>query len=75
MVSLESQESPKSAGFGSRNLIYFLRRLRGFIVCNKMLKMIYQSVVASDIFYAAVCWVRNVRARDKLVRNSGSVIG
>ncbi len=25
-------------------------------ICSKMLQMIYQSVVASVLFYAAVCW-------------------
>ena len=36
--------------------LYFLRRLRSFNVCNKLLRMFYQSVVASVLFYAVVCW-------------------
>ena len=34
--------------------LYFLRRLRSFNVCNKLLRML-QSVVASVLFYAVVC--------------------
>ena len=36
--------------------LFFLRRLRSFDICGEMLHMFYQSVVASTIFYAAVCW-------------------
>ncbi len=35
---------------------YILRRLRSFSVCNKMLQVFYQSVVANTIFIAVVCW-------------------
>ena len=34
--------------------LYFLRKLRSFNVCSKMLEIFYQSVVASAIFFAAV---------------------
>jgi len=30
--------------------LYFLRRLRSFDVCNILLRMVYQSVVANAIF-------------------------
>src|SRR4029434_522533 len=40
---------------GQRRL-YFLRRLRSFNVCNKLLCMFHQSAVASVLFYAVVCW-------------------
>ena len=36
--------------------LFFLRRFRSFDICGEMLHMFYQSVVASTIFYAAVCW-------------------
>ncbi len=35
---------------------YFLRRLRSFNNCNKIRHMFYQSLVASTIFFTAVCW-------------------
>lgn len=40
----------------------------------------YQSVVASTIFYAAVCWgcsatERDTRRLDKVIRKAGSVLG
>ena len=34
--------------------LYFLRRLRSFNVCNRMLQVYYQSVVTSTIFFAVV---------------------
>lgn len=33
-------------------------------VCSKMLQMSYHSVVASTIFFAAICWNRSIRASD-----------
>ncbi|KAG5279118.1 hypothetical protein AALO_G00106300 [Alosa alosa] len=41
--------------------LYFLRRLRSFNVCSKLLRMFYQSVVASVLFYAVVCWGGRMR--------------
>ncbi|KAI3368146.1 hypothetical protein L3Q82_007811 [Scortum barcoo] len=35
--------------------LYFLRKLRSFKVGSRMLKIFYQSVVASAIFFAAAC--------------------
>ena len=60
--------------------LYFLRRLRSFNVCSKMLCMFYQSVVASAIFFAAISWGSGIRACDskkinKLIRRAGSVLG
>ncbi|KAK5885873.1 hypothetical protein CesoFtcFv8_016968 [Champsocephalus esox] len=60
--------------------LYFLRKLRSFHVCSKMLE-IFSSVVASALFFAAVCWGGgSIRAGDtsrinKLIRKAGSVIG
>ena len=60
--------------------LVFLRRLRSLDVCGEMLHMFYQSVVASTIFYAAVCWggsatERDTRRQDKLIWKAGSVLG
>ncbi|KAL2098435.1 hypothetical protein ACEWY4_007642 [Coilia grayii] len=60
--------------------LYFLRRLRSFSVCNRHLLMFYQSVMASVLFYAVVCWGGSTRKRDngrldRLVRKAGSVVG
>uniref|UniRef100_A0A8C4TB68 Reverse transcriptase domain-containing protein n=1 Tax=Erpetoichthys calabaricus TaxID=27687 RepID=A0A8C4TB68_ERPCA len=60
--------------------LYFLRRLASFNICNKMLQMFYQTVVASAIFYAVVCWGGSIKKRDtsrldKLVRKAGSIVG
>ncbi|TWW65250.1 hypothetical protein D4764_21G0001500 [Takifugu flavidus] len=60
--------------------LYFLRRLRSFSVCSRMLHMFYQSVMASTIFFAAVCWGAGIKAKDanrlnKLIKKAGSVVG
>ena len=60
--------------------LFFLRKLRSLNICNKMLQMFYQSVVASVLFYAAVCWggslgKKQAKRLDKLVKKAGSVIG
>ncbi|TWW64120.1 hypothetical protein D4764_03G0011280 [Takifugu flavidus] len=60
--------------------LYFLRRLRSFSVCSRMLHMFYQSVMASTIFFAAVCWGTGIKAKDtnglnKLIKKAGSVVG
>ncbi|KAK3569601.1 hypothetical protein QTP86_002670 [Hemibagrus guttatus] len=36
--------------------LFFLRKLISFNVCNKMLEIFYQSVVASAIYCIVVCW-------------------
>ena len=60
--------------------LYFLRKLRSFNVCSKMLEIFYQSVVASALFFAVVCWGSSIGAGDtnrlnKLIKKAGSVIG
>ena len=42
--------------------LYFLRKLRSFNVCSKMLEIFYQSVVASVLFFAVVCWGSSIGA-------------
>lgn len=56
---------------------YFLRRLGSFNICNKLLLMVYKSVMASVLFYAVICWCGNTRKRGagRLVRLTGSVVG
>ena len=44
--------------------LYFLRRLRSFNGCNRMLQMFYESVVASTIFFAVVSWGVSIKAKD-----------
>ena len=39
----------------AQSRMYFLRRLRSFNICRKLLRMFYQSVVASVLFYSVVC--------------------
>ena len=63
-----------------KSRLYFLRRLRSFNICSKLLSMFYQSVVASILFYAVVCWGGSTTKRDrsrldKLIRRAGSVVG
>lgn len=36
--------------------LYFLRRLGSFNICKKLLKIFYQSAMASGLFYPVVCW-------------------
>lgn len=60
--------------------LYFLRRLRSFNICSKLLRMFYQSVIASVLFYAVVCWGGSTKKRDagrlnRLVKKAGSVVG
>ena len=59
--------------------LYFLRKLRSFCVCNKMLYIFYKSVGESAVLSAVICWGRNIRASDlkrlsKLIKKAGSVL-
>lgn len=60
--------------------LYFLRQLRSFNICRTMLRMFYESVVASAIMYAAVCWGSSLRVRDinrlnRIIKKAGHVVG
>jgi hypothetical protein len=60
--------------------LYFLRRLRSFNIDRTMLRMFYESVVASAILYAVACWGSRLREPDanklnKLIRKAGNVVG
>ncbi len=59
----------------SRSPFYFLQRLWSFNVCSVMLRMFYQSVVASAIFFAVVCWGSRLRAVDTNRINSSRKAG
>ena len=60
--------------------LFFLRRLRSFDVCGRLLKMFHLSVVASTLFFAGACWRGGFTAGEsnrlnKLVRKASSVVG
>ena len=60
--------------------LFFLRRLRSFNICRTMLRMFYESVVASAIFFAVTCWSSGLKVADnnrlnKLIRRAGDVVG
>ena len=60
--------------------LYFLRRLRSFNICQTMLRMFYESVVASAILFAVVCWgsrLRGAKANrlNELIRKASDVAG
>ncbi|TWW56008.1 hypothetical protein D4764_09G0010580 [Takifugu flavidus] len=64
----------------TQSRMYFLRRLRSFNICRKLLWMFYQSVVASVLSYAVVCWRGSATKADlsrleKLIRRASSVVG
>lgn len=51
-----------------------------YMICIVMLCMFYQSIIASVIFFAAVCWGNNIRVKDrtrldKLIKKLSSVLG
>ncbi|KAI4897881.1 hypothetical protein NFI96_029587, partial [Prochilodus magdalenae] len=60
--------------------LYFLRRLRSFNICRTMLRIFYESVVASAILYAVACWGSRLRVADanrlnKLIHKASDVVG
>ncbi|XP_077578764.1 uncharacterized protein LOC144200462 [Stigmatopora nigra] len=60
--------------------LYLLRSLRSFGVCRSLLRTFYDTVVASTVFYAVVCWGSGSTERDrnrlnKLIRRASSVLG
>lgn len=60
--------------------LYFLRRLRSFNICRPLLCNVYQTVVASALFFAVVCWGGGAHMGDlnrvnKLIKKAGSVVG
>jgi hypothetical protein len=64
----------------TQSRLFFLRKLRSFNVCNKMLYIFYQGMVCSVMVFASVCWGGNVSARDtgrlnRLIKKASSVVG
>ena len=59
--------------------LYFLTKLRSFNVCRKMLEIFYESVVASALYFAVVCWGSSIGASNnrlnKLIKMASSIIG
>ena len=60
--------------------LFFLRKLRSFNVCNRMLVMFYDTVVCSVMTFALVCWGGNATQGDmnklnKLIKKAGSCVG
>ena len=60
--------------------LYFLRRLRSFNICQTMLRMFHDTVVASAFLFAVVCWGSRLKAADanrlnKLIRKAGDMVG
>ena len=60
--------------------LHLLRRLRSFGVSRALLRTFYDTVVASAVFYAIVCWGGGSTDRDrkrlnKLVKRASSVLG
>ena len=45
-----------------QSCFYLLRRLRPLNICRTMLRIFYESVVASVILCAVACWGRRLRA-------------
>ena len=46
----------------SQSRPFFLRRLRSFDASGRLLKMFYQCVVASTLFFAEACWGGGIKA-------------
>lgn len=47
---------------------HFLRKLRSFNTCSKMLEIFYQSVSMSTIFFSVACWGGSISPRDPEIK-------
>ena len=64
----------------SQSRLFFLRKLRSFNVCNRMLCMFYDTIICSVLSFALVCWGGNATERDKgrlnkLIKKAGGCVG
>ena len=64
----------------TQSRLFFLRKLRSFNVCNRMLRMFYDTIICSVFSFAIVCWGGNATERDKnrlnkLIKRAGSCVG
>ena len=80
MNKLDWSDNAEALYCKGQSRLFFLRRLRSFNVCTRLLRLFYQSVVASVIFSATVCWEGGIGSSgaiklNKLVREASSVVG
>ena len=78
--SLDWSDNAEAIHSKGKSRLFFLRRLRSFGVCNRMLQMFYQSVMASVLFFGITCWGGNNRASDtfnlnRLVKKASAIVG
>ena len=61
----------------SQRRLFFLRRLRSFDLCGRLLKMFHLYAVASTLFFAGACWggASRLGTPTDLVRKASSVVG
>ena len=64
----------------AQSRLFFLRKLKSFNVCNKMLLMFYETVICSIFSFALVCWGGNATLRDKnklnkIIKKAESCVG
>ena len=64
----------------AQSRLFFLRKLRSFNVCNRMLKMFFETVVCSVMTFALVCWGGNaargsMNKLEKLIKKAESCVG
>ena len=71
--SLDRSDNAEAIHSNGKSRMFFLRRLRSFGVCNRMLQMFYQSVMASVLFFGITCWAwgGNNRARHLVGSSQG----
>ena len=76
---LDWTDSPEAVYREGQRRLYFFRKLRSFNVCSKTLHLLYQSVAASAIIFAGICWGISIRVDtkelNKLMKKAGSVLG
>ena len=80
MNKLDWSDNTEALYHKGQSGLFFLRRLRSFNVCTRLLRLFYQTVVASAIFFATVCWEGGIGSGsaiklNKLVRKASSVVG
>jgi len=62
---LEWTKNSMATYMRGQSRLYFRNRLQSFGVCNTMLRMFYESVLVSAIFYTVVCWGVSLKVADK----------
>ena len=77
---LDWRENSSAMFKKAQSRLFFLRKLHSFNVRRPLLHVFYQSILASVMFYAVVCWGNGLKIEDKnkinkLIRKAGSIIG